>query len=294
MKSAFSLVKGLRGLPVQPFEVLKMAKSYVGMREESLRLGLFVDPRLDDDFLDGLIQLFKPAEERARVFVHVLSEGLSLGGQVSYDALVLIVQRPDLAQALVRQAGELGLPVLVVVQEGLRRDAAQAYEMSILDVASARGMERLSGQIAVWFAENLKDHRIALAADFVFMRPTLANAVIMATARQNAIIAFVVLIPGADMPVLTLNQVKMALQVAVIYGEDISWERAAEIVVVVGSAFATRALARLLTKRFRLMAWPLKSAIAFGSTVALGKALELRLVSFPQGSVPLCLPERSA
>jgi uncharacterized protein (DUF697 family) len=189
----------------------------------------------------------------------------------------MVVQRPDMARSLMAAARERELPVLVIVQEGLRRDAADAYGMSILDVASGRKEDLLTGQVAGWFAENLKEHRIALAADFAFMRPALANAIIMATARQNAIIGFVFLLPGADMPVMTLNQIKMVLQIAFIYGEDISWERAAEAAVVVGSAFATRALARTLSQKFRGLAWPLKAAIAFGSTVALGKAMEQSL-----------------
>jgi len=270
--------KGMGALPVQPFDVFKMAKSYLGMRDEGLRLGLFIDPRLSDEFIADLMSIFEPAESKTRVFVHVLSDEMNLGEQVSYDALIVVLLQPDMAHMLVATARELELPVLVVVQEGLRRDAAEVYGMSILDVASARKEDLLIGQVATWFAENLKEHRIALAADFAFMRPALANATIMATAQQNAIIAFVILVPGADMPVLTLNQIKMVLQIAFIYGEDLTWERAAEVSVVIGSAFATRAMARGLSRRYRALSWPLKAAVAFGTTAALGKAMEQSLL----------------
>ena len=282
----------LGGLPVQPLDVLKLAKSYVGMRDESLRLGLFIDPRLSDDFIAQLTATFEPADEKTRVFVHVLSNEMVLGEQISYDALIVVVQRADMARALVRAAYERELPVLVIVSQGLRRDAADAYGISILDVASARREDLLTGQVAGWFAENLKEHRISLAADFAFMRPALANATIMASARQNAIIAFVFLVPGADLPVLTLNQIKMVLQIAFIYGEELTWERAAEAVVVIGSAFATRSLARALSQRYQMLAWPLKGAIAFGTTLALGKAMEqsLRIRKQAQVQAPAQVP----
>jgi hypothetical protein len=48
------------------------------------------------------------------------------------------------------------------------------------------------------------------------------------------------------MPVMTLNQAKMVLQIAGAYGQPISVERAKELFVVVGGAFAMRHIARQL------------------------------------------------
>ncbi|MCL2525793.1 MAG: hypothetical protein FWE46_01895, partial [Coriobacteriia bacterium] len=55
-------------------------------------------------------------------------------------------------------------------------------------------------------------------------------------------------LPGADLPVMTLNQVKMALQLAFIYGEELTLQRAAEAAVVVLSAYGSRAVARTATR----------------------------------------------
>ena len=65
-------------------------------------------------------------------------------------------------------------------------------------------------------------------------------------AVQNAGIGLVPLLPGADMPVMTLNQAKMVLQIAAAYGQPMGKDRVKEVAPVVASAFACRALAREL------------------------------------------------
>ncbi|MCL2679869.1 MAG: hypothetical protein FWF11_00095 [Coriobacteriia bacterium] len=278
--------KSYATLPVQPLSLLHQAKSYLGMRNETLKLGLFVDPRLADATIDCLVQLFKPAGEKTRVLVHVIKDEMSLSDHVSYDAAVFVVHGPDCAQQLIAAAHEQGLPTLVVLEEGLRHDAATAYDISILDVASARKDELLTTQMANWFADNLSEHRMALAADFAFMRPALASSTITATARQNAIIAAVFFVPGADLPVMTMNQIKMVLQLAFIYGEDLTLSRVAESAVVVIAAYSSRAAVRtVLAGTSRIFNLPLKCAVAYASTLALGKGMELWLQKAPD--IPL-------
>ena len=55
---------------------------------------------------------------------------------------------------------------------------------------------------------------------------------------QNAGVGLVVFIPGADLPIMTLNQAKMLLQIAAAYGEPMGKERVKELAAVVGGAFA--------------------------------------------------------
>ena len=95
---------------------------------------------------------------------------------------------------------------------------------------------------------------------------------ILANAKQNGIIGVVVIIPGADMPAMTANQVRMVLQIAAAYGEEIGSDRALEILSVVGSAFAFRALARQALVFVPGFGWVLKGAIGFSATLALGRA----------------------
>jgi len=280
--SVLDIPKSLMSLPVQPLNILKQAKSYLGLRDEELKIGLFLDPRISDEILDVIVRLFEPASTKTRVLVHILNEEMSLSDQVSYHAMVFVLQQPDMAVSLIAQSTDQELPTLVLVEEGLRSEAATAYGLSILDIASARKPDLLASQAAAWFAENLGEHRMALAKDFTFMRPALAADTIQATARQNAVIAAVFFMPGADMPVMTLNQVKMALQLAFIYGGELTFKRVAEAAFVVVSAYVARATSRALAGELpKGLKWSAKVGVAYGSTLALGKGLELWLLNEP-------------
>ncbi|MCL2746595.1 MAG: YcjF family protein, partial [Coriobacteriia bacterium] len=283
--TALAAPRYLRSLPVQPLNVLKQARSYLGLRNEELKIGIFIDPRISDGCLDSVVEQFKPNSTKSRVLVHVLSDSMVLGDQISYSALVFVLHRPDSAATMISQSKDLGLPTLVVVEEGLRREAAEAYDISILDVASARNTDSMIAQISGWFADALSEHRMSLATDFNFMRPALSQSVINATARQNAIIAAVFFMPGADLPAMTLNQIKMVLQLAFIYGEELTLKRLVEAAVVVFSAYTSRAAARSATRGLmRPLRWPVKIAVAYASTLALGKGMEAWLHQAP--SIP--------
>lgn len=280
-----SLPRHLKGLPVSPLAVLKQARSYLGMRNEEIKIGIFIDPRISDEFLDALITEFKPQGEKSRVLVHVLSDDMMLGEKLSYDAMIFALRSPDVAAHIADQSNSRELPTLVVVEEALRQEAAEFYEMSILDIASARNLDIVMTQIADWFARVLGPHRLSLATDFEFMRPALSRTLIADTARQNALIATVFFLPGADLPAMTLNQVKMVIQLALINGEEFTLRRIVEAAFVVFSAYASRALARYMVRGTNLpLRWAAKISVAYAFTFALGKAMELWLQSAP--SVP--------
>jgi uncharacterized protein (DUF697 family) len=115
-------------------------------------------------------------------------------------------------------------------------------------------------------------HAASLAAHLPAVRRAYCDHVILANARQNGVIGVVVIIPGADMPAMTANQIRMVLQIAAAYGEEISSDRALEILSVVGSAFAFRALARQALVFVPGFGWVLKGAVGFSATMALGRA----------------------
>ena len=104
------------------------------------------------------------------------------------------------------------------------------------------------------------------------MRRAYCDHVVLANAAQNAVIGVVVIIPGADMPAMTANQIRMVLKIAAAYGEQVGLDRALEILSVVGSAFVFRALARQTLDFVPGFGWALKGAVGFTATVALGEA----------------------
>ncbi len=116
------------------------------------------------------------------------------------------------------------------------------------------------------------DRVATLAAQLPALRRPYANHVVLANAGENAAIGAVVIIPGADMPAMTVNQVRMLLKIAKAYGEELGLDRSLEILSVVGTGFVFRALARQALDFVPGFGWALKGAVGFSGTVAMGQA----------------------
>ena len=125
----------------------------------------------------------------------------------------------------------------------------------------------------------------ALAVRLPAVRRAYCDHVVLANASQNAVIGGVVIVPGADMPAMTANQIRMVLKIAGAYGEDIGLDRALEILSVVGTAFVFRTLARQALDFVPGFGWALKGAVGFTGTVALGEAA----IAYFEAGAPLQL-----
>ena len=129
------------------------------------------------------------------------------------------------------------------------------------------------------------DAAAALATRLPAVRRSYCDHVILSNAAQNGVIGAVVIIPGADMPAMTANQIRMVLKIAAGYGEEVGLDRAFEILSVVGTAFVFRTLARQALDFVPGFGWALKGAVGFSGTVALGQAA----IAYFEAGAPLQL-----
>ena len=121
-------------------------------------------------------------------------------------------------------------------------------------------------------ADKLGEDGTALAARLPVVRGEICNHLIAAFAKRNAIVAGAVFIPGVDMPILTLNQMRLVLRIALAHGQTIDNQRAVELLGVVGAGFGFRAVARELLDFVPVAGWALKAAVAYAGTKAVGEA----------------------
>ncbi len=132
--------------------------------------------------------------------------------------------------------------------------------------------DELSRKMGEWVVTAFRTKRLAFAQAFDFVRKPLSVEAVRATSVQNAGIGLVVFIPGADLPIMTLNQAKMVLQIAAAYGQPLSAERVKELAAVVGGGFACRAVARQAVGVVPALGWAIKAGIGYAGTSAMGWA----------------------
>ena len=104
------------------------------------------------------------------------------------------------------------------------------------------------------------------------LRRPVCEELIRKFSRQNAFIGVMPLRKGADMPVLSVNQVRLILRIADAYGFEIDKERLPEVLAVFGSGFGFRKVARRGAELVPVLGWALKGAVAYAGTRALGEA----------------------
>lgn len=172
-----------------------------------------------------------------------------------------------IADAVSRRFGRSARSSAVPRDAATLAAAFDAEPYALTDEA-ARSLDERMGQ---WMIATRRDKRIAMALAFPFVRRPLALETVYATAAQNAAIGVVPFIPGADMPIMTLNQAKMVLKIAAAYGEEMDAGRVKEIVAVIMSGIALRSVARTVAGVVPVLGWAVRGVVGYAGTVALGR-----------------------
>ncbi len=119
-----------------------------------------------------------------------------------------------------------------------------------------------------------EEYLVPLAKAYPYLRRAACERIIRKNARENAVIGLLP-IPGADMPVMTANQARMVLHLAAAHGEELSFQRARELLGVLAAGFGLRALGRQVVKVVPVGGWAAGAAIGYAGTVAMGRSTML-------------------
>jgi len=209
----------------------------------------------------------------ARELVPLLARELRAGGDASAvvenriecAAAVVWIGRPD--EDALRAARKAGIPVVAVSEQD---ELPYVLAEDVVHVRGGHGFP--VEEIAAALAHRLGESGTSLAARLPVLRRPLCDQLIASTAKKNAVISAAVFIPGVDMPVLTLNQARMVLRIALAYGQQIDNQRLGELLGVVGAGFGFRAVARELLDVVPVAGWAVKGGVAYSGTRAVGEA----------------------
>jgi uncharacterized protein (DUF697 family) len=141
------------------------------------------------------------------------------------------------------------------------------------DVVRARpGQAFPIGSITKAVAARLGEDATTLARRLPVVRPAVVQHLIDMFARKNGLVGAAVFIPGADLPALTVNQVRMVLRICASYGFAVDHERALEILATIGAGLGLRTLVRELLAFIPTGRWAVKGGVAYAGTKAIGEA----------------------
>ena len=250
----------------------------------------------------GVVKEFRAAAEDYRPIVvagapgpvEALRDALSEGGEPqalrdlsggelsSYDVegaglLLYVVEGEKTTPAdeeTLKLAERKGVEVICVVVGAGPDPVDVPFVLATNVVQAPAGGDLPVQEILDAIAERVDERAYMWASRLPVLRPAVVEHIIEKFSRQNGILGVAIFIPGADMPVLTLNQIRMVFRIAAAYGEEIDRDRALEILAVVGAGFGFRALAREALAFVPGVGWAIKGGIAYVGTKALGRAAE--------------------
>lgn len=271
-----------------PFDVRDLVSSgskFLKDRDQPVRLSVVVEPDAADYLVDALRERLRPNTIGASLQVLVAGEEQTPNATSGTDVVIAVAGSggASLKSSLVpfRQAR---IPIVVVSlgNETSRIALADGLPQPTADLIVADTVaEVVDAKLAAWLADELASKRLALAHNFAFVRRAVAEEAVRATAWQNGLVGAVAIIPGADMPIMTANQVKMLMQIAAAFGQKLGPERVKELVAIVGGAFVLRTVARQALGFIPVLGWAVKGGIGYGGTVAMGMAA---IAYFEQGA----------
>ena len=209
----------------------------------------------------------------ARELVPLLARQLREGGEpaavvegrVEGAAAVIWVGAAD--EDRLHAASRAGVPIVALTD-----DAALPYVLAADLVRVQPGRSFPVEELAAAVARRLGEDGTALAARLPVLRKAVCDELIRSFSKRNALIAAAIFVPGVDLPMLTLNQARLVLRIALAYGEQIDNRRAVELLGVVGAGFGFRAVARELLDLVPVAGWAVKGAVAYTGTRAIGEA----------------------
>lgn len=178
----------------------------------------------------------------------------------------------ELATLLGAQRGVRGAEVILSVSGEKVTLSGKAVddpgEISLPQAGGKDLIEELAPRIVRALDE---DYLVALAKGYPPFRRAVCEEIIRHNARQNAVVGALP-IPGADMPVMTANQARMVLNIAAAYDEELSMDRAKELLGVLAAGFGLRSISRQAVKLVPVGGWAAAAVIGYAGTVAMGRA----------------------
>lgn len=209
----------------------------------------------------------------ARELVPLLARRLREGGDASevveqrLEGLAALIWVGDADEERLGRAAAGGVPIVA-----LSDAESLPYVLAADLVRAPAGRGFPVEELAAAVARRLAEDGTSLAARLPVLRRPVCDALIRSFARRNSVIAAAVFVPGVDLPILTMNQARLVLRIALAHGEQIDNRRAVELLGVAGAGFGLRALARELLDVVPVAGWAVKGAVAYSGTKAIGEA----------------------
>jgi uncharacterized protein (DUF697 family) len=260
-----------RRFPIHPAAIYGVVKELRAASEDLRPIILAGAPGPARDLLDGLTAGGDPQVVRDLSGAEVSSYDVEGAG------LLLYVIEGESASAedenVLRLADRKSVETICVLVGATDTEPVDVPFVLATNVVHVPKGQRLPvEEIVELIAERADERAYMWAAKLPVLRPAVVEKTIEKFSRQNGILGVAIFVPGADLPVLTLNQIRMVFRLAAAYGEEMDRDRALEVLAVIGAGLGFRGIARQAVGVVPGVGWAVKGGVAYAGTQAIGRA----------------------
>lgn len=261
--------------------VMNMGREAEESMEEALHIAIHVDTTCPRWLAEAVRDAFVPMRDAVvDVFVldgHPVVKGVDVG-------VVLCGGSEALIRGAIRSFAGARQHVIVMAETSL--DIPETHLPAKLGqfisdvVASEHGplYERLANALL-----DSTEKDVSCAANFAFCRDVATARLVSRVAARNTVMAVADFIPGAGMPLMTMNQLNMGFDIAATYGKGLSIARIPEIAVIVAAGLVYRDAAHLLMRALPKLSLITRILVAYGGTLVTGKMMASHFMLLPKG-----------
>ena len=249
--------------------VLKRGASAAHDAEAPIRVAVYLDESATDFLVSCVKGSLVPQAPTAMVRVERL--GAPIDRKHDTDVAIVISCGSELLEERVKALVIAGAPVVVLAESSVEVPFI-VEDTPMLGLIASTDEAYLRERLARWVLDRT-DKPMAFAANFPFMRDAASNRVIADAALGNMVTGALVFIPGADYPVMAVQQVGMLVELAGIHGKGLKMERTYEIAGVLAGGLVLRAATRAVVARTPRFGFVVKALVGGFGTYAMGKAL---------------------
>ena len=258
-------------------ELVQKGRESASSAERPLHFQIVVDPKVPRWIAQTVKGAFVPEQGGATVDVSGLVGAVRVAPGVD-AALVLAGGSDDLVAAAAGSYLGSGVNVALVAESALDTPDVNATEEArqLLSLVCASEKGALVDALAEWLL-NVSPDPVAAAANFAFCRQLEVDRLINRCALENAGVGAVDLIHGADLPIMTGNQIKLAFDIAAAHGKGLSADRAVDAAIMALAGLVFRASARGILGHVPALKFVVRGAIGYGGTVVSGRVVEAKI-----------------
>lgn len=172
--------------------------------------------------------------------------------------------------AVLREADVAKVPIVAVLV-GAGATTRLPYVLATDHVRVGPGEGFPLDAIAEAVGRRVGEKSSGLAARVPVLRSGICDGLVKNASKRNGLVGSFIPVPGADLPLLALNQLRLVLRIAHAHGEPVDTTRLPELLGVVAGGVGLRGVARQLAGSLG-PGWLVKGAVAYGGTRAMGEA----------------------